>query len=216
MPADIAWIYASTRGGASDGAQAPLKANPQGEQLVAQGLPPYTEMTRRGLGWQVIDTSATAAVVVRPSTTAGVTLWNGETGATGKSYIIDRAWVFNLVTTAAISGYSIWGCVHPTGMTAPTADITAIKSMSGRSSYSGNARVDTAATVVDDGWFPLNTGTLTGGVTTAPSGTQVVALEGRIIIPPSAGFSINVVGTITGLTFTHGLSWYELYLPVNE
>lgn len=208
-------IMGFQRGGASDASFQFVRANFVQEQLVAQGVPPYVEMSRRGLGWQGMDTSATAAVVVRPSTTAGITLWNGETGAAAKSYIVDRAWIFNLVTTAAVSGFSLWGCVHPVGMAAPTADITAIKSMSGLSAYTGNARLDTNATVADDGWFPLSNTVLTGGVTTAPSGCITVALEGRIVIPPTAGFSIAAVATIVGLTFTHGLSWYELQVPAS-
>jgi hypothetical protein len=211
MPGDDSRLLGFQRGGASNEAFRYIRSNEEQELLTAQGLPPYTELSRRGRGWQVMNTSAIAGLVVRPSTVANLTLYNGETGATARSYVIDRAWAFNLVTTAAISGYSIWGCVHPAGMTAPTADITAIKGMNG-GTYAGSAIVDTGATVVDDGWFPLNTGTLTGGVTTAPSGAQVVDVGGRLIVRPTGGFSVQIVSTIVGLTFTSGFSWYEVLL----
>lgn len=198
-----------TNRGSAQGALLPFYRDEQGNQLVAAGLPPFAELARSGALWQVQDTSATAAVVVRPSTTAGLTLYNNEpTG--GKSYVLDAVMAFNLVSTAAISGYSIWVCVHPVGFTKPTADIVAIKSLSGKPSYTGFAVVDTAATVADDGWFPVGNPALTGGVTTAPSGAQTWEAQGRIVIPPTAAVSMNVVATITGLTFTHGFRWAEV------
>jgi hypothetical protein len=212
MPGDDSRLLGFQRGGASTEAFRYLRSNSEQELLTAQGLPPYTELSRRGRGWSAMTTAAVAGLVVRPDTVAKFTLWNGETGPTARSYVIDRVWAFNLVTTAAISGYSIWACVHPAGMAAVTADITAINSMNGGSAYTGSARLDVGATVADDGWFPLNTGTLTGGVTTAPSGAQVVDVGGRFIVQPTGGFSIQVVSTIVGLTFTTGLSWYEVLL----
>jgi hypothetical protein len=211
MPGDDSRLQGFQRGGSADATFRYVRSNEEQELLTAQGLPPYTELSRRGRGWQVMNTSALAGLVVRPSTVANLTVYNGETGATAKSYVIDRAWAFNLVTTAAISGYSIWACIHPAGMTAPTADITAIKGMNG-GTYAGAAIVDTGATVVDDGWFPINSGTLTGGVTTAPSGAQLANIEGRLIVPPTGALSIQVVSTIVGLTFTTGCSWYEVLL----
>ena len=211
MPEE-ARLYAAARGGTNDGVQRYVEATANRELLVSQGLPPYTEMTRLGDGWQVMDTSATAAVVVRPSTVAGLTLYNGN-AAGGASYIIDRAFVFNLVSTDAIADYSIWGCVHPAGFTAPTADITAIKGMSGNT-YAGNAIVDTGATVTDGGWFPLGDGDVgnPGGVT--PGGVAIVNVAGRLVIPPTGAFSINVVASLATWTFTHGISWYEQQLAL--
>ena len=154
MSQDDARLVGYQRGGSANEQFRYLRSNSEQEQLVSQGLPPYTELTRRGVGWQVMDTTATAAVVVRPSTVAGLTLYNGEVGATAKSYVIDRIFAFNLVSTDVIAGWSIWAAVHPT-MVAPTADITAIRSMNGKSAYAGAAIVDTGASVLDSGWFCL-------------------------------------------------------------
>jgi hypothetical protein len=212
MSQDDSRVVAFQRGGSAADQFRYARMNSEQELLTAQGLPPYAELSRRGRGYQAMSTSAIAGLVVRPDTVAKFTLFNGETGATAKSYIIDRVFAFNLVTTAAISGYSIWGCVHPATMAAPTADITAINSMNGGAAYSGAAIIDVGATVLDNGWFPLNSGTLTGGVTSAPSGAQVVDVDGRLIVPPHGGFSIQVVSTIVGLTFTTGCSWFEVEL----
>jgi hypothetical protein len=201
------------RGGASDGLYSSVRLNPQGELLTAQGLPPFAEMTRRGFGWQGMTTAGVAGLVVRPSTVALFTLWNGD--AT-KSLIIDRAWCFNLVSKAAAAYWSIWGCVHPAGMTKPTADITAIKSMSGKTAYTGAAVIDADATVVDNGWFPLSNQGASEPTGVLPSGTMIANIDGRLILPPTAGFSLQVVTSNVAETFTTGCSWYELYIPINE
>lgn len=203
-------LTALVRGG--DGSPRPLRSSAAGDLMTAAGLPPYTELARIGAGWAVMNTSALAALVVRPSTVAGLTLWNGDPV---KSYVIDRVGAFNLVTEDAIADWSVWGCVHPAGMTEPTADITAIKSYSGnRKAYPGHAVVDTGATVLDDGWFILDTaGSKVGNSGTTTPGTAVACdTGGRFILPPSAGFSINVVASTTGNTFTHMISWFELAL----
>jgi hypothetical protein len=211
--ADSVDLRAFQRGGSANDQFRYLRSDSEGGLQVSYSLPPYAELSRRGLGWQVMDTSATAALVVRPSTVAGLTLYNGETGATAKSYVIDRCFAFNLVSTDAIADWSLWATVHPT-MTAPTADITAIKSMSGLTAYTGAAIVDTGASVLDSGWFPIGSGHVgnPGGVT---PGTAIVAeVAGRLIVPPGGGISINVVASLVGWTFTHGFSWYEIELDV--
>ncbi len=185
------------------------------EQLVSQGFPPDLELTRRRKGWQVMNTSALAGLVVRPGTTANLTLYNGNTTASGIAMIVRRVFAFNLVTTAALSGWSIWGCIHPAGMTAPTADITTVNSTSGVTTYAGAAIVDTGATVVDNGWFPIGRPFMTGGVTTAPSGA-IAEDVGWLLIPPTGGMSLQVVSTITGLTFTTGFHFYETQVPLGD
>ena len=173
--------------------------------FIAHSLPPYTEMARQGQGGSAMNTTALAALVVRPSTVAMATLWNGE-GTGGKSYIIDRAFAHNLVGVAN-SSYGIWLCVHPAGMTKPTADITAIKGHSGKV-YNGLAVFDTGATVIDNGWFPW--GNSGHAVTvTVPGGQVEILVDGRLIVPPQAGISLSVVADTTSATFTSGFAWYE-------
>jgi hypothetical protein len=173
-------------------------------------------MSRRNLGWQVMNTSAVAGLVVRPSTTAHGTLYNNNTVASRVALVIDRVFAFNLVTTAAVSAWGLWACIHPVGRAADTADITAIKSMSGLSTaYGGGARFDNGATVTDDGWFPVTTqNILTSGVGVTPGASISIPIDGRFIIPPTAAISLAPVASIVGLTFTVGFSFYELDLPM--
>lgn len=207
MPGDDSRLQGFQRGGASGDAFRYVRSNENQELLTAQGLPPFTELSRLNYGWQVMDTSATAAVVVRPSTVAGLTLFNPA--AATVNFVIDRVGAFNLVTTDAVHAWGLWGCLHPS-MTAPTADITAIKGYSGRT-YAGGAIVDTGATVVDDGWFILSTAGVVGNPgTVTPGNSLVFDTGGRFIVPPGGGFSINVVASLVGDTFTHMISWWEI------
>ena len=214
MSYEDARVAGFQRGGTAANTFQFMRTNSEQEQIVAQGLPPYTEMTRRGLGWQGMTTAALAALVVRPSTLGNLTLWNGEVGPTAKSYVVDRVFAFNLVSTAAQARHGIWLCSHPAGMAAPTADITAIKSTNGKSAYTGLARLDTAATVVDDGWFPWGTGFTKGAGGVLPMGVISVNVEGRLIVPPQCSLCLHTVASLVGDTTTMGASWFEEQLSI--
>jgi hypothetical protein len=62
--------------------------NPRGDQCVAQGLPELTELTRMGWSWQVKNSTGLNSGTGLPTTTSGLTIWNGESD-TGKCYAID-------------------------------------------------------------------------------------------------------------------------------
>lgn len=195
-------------------AEAHVEGNDIHDVHVAQGLPAYTEMTRRGHGWQTIQIAATAGLVVRPSTTAALTLFNGESATGGKSYIVDRIFTHCLVSVAAQGRFMLWACIHPQGMTAPASELAAgatnLTGMSGRT-YSGNGVgvVNLALNCVDNGWFPVSSSVdweLTGVL---PGAGIVVPIEGRLIVPPQGGISLQVVCSNANGTFCSGLSWYE-------
>ena len=192
-------------------AEEKFQANEKGEQLVAQGLPPYTEMTRLGGGFSVIATAAVAALVVRPSTVAAITVFNNEL-ATGKSYIIDRIFTHCLVSGAEEGRFSLWACIHPSGMTAPTADIAAsatnLTSNSGKG-YAGRAIVDVGATVVDNGWYPWGDSKNYEPTGVLPGAAIAVEVAGRLIVPPQGAISLQVVASMADATFCSGLSLYE-------
>jgi len=187
-----------------------LEVNDIGDLFCAKGLPFYAETTRRGERWAVIATSAVACLVVRPSTVAAITVWNGESSG-GKAYIIDQVFTHNLVSDNVEGRYLLWACVHPQGMTKPTADLpasaTQLRGANGKH-YNGLAVVDVGATVVDNGWYPVSTSHTEVGAA-LPGGGIVVNIEGRLIVPPQGGISIQVVGSHTDATFCSGLSWYE-------
>lgn len=199
--------------GAGDDTEHSLFSDKRHNLLVAQGMPPYVEMSRVGLGVQAMNTAALAALVVRPSTVANFTIFNNEPEG-GKSYVMDRAFCFNLVSTAAEARYGMWLCVHPKGLVTPTNDITARGSYVGRANYGGRAIADTAMTVTDDGWFPWGTWASTEPTGVLPGGVLSVEIGGRIIVPPQCGVSTQVVASAVGDTFTTGFAWYEVQLDM--
>lgn len=200
------------RGGGS-GEEVDIRATRGGSLHIAQMLPSGALLTALGGSYQVMSVTAVAALVVRPDTTAAFTLFNDESGG-GKSYIVERAMAFNLVSTGAQTFAGIWLCVHPVGMTKPTADITAIKSLSGKSGYAGSAVLDTGATVIDDGWFPWGVSSEAEEAGVLPGGVMCADIRGRIIIPPQGGLSLHIVSGLVGDTFTHGFHWHEVQLDL--
>ena len=191
--------------------EAHVESNEIKDVMVAQGLPAYTEMTRRGFGFQVIQVAATAGIKTRPSTTAAITLWNGESTG-GKSYIVDRIFTHCLVSTGAEGRFMIWACIHPAGLAACTSEIaqsaTNLTGMSGRT-YSGNAIVELAKACTDNGWFPVSSSVDPEPTGVLPGAGICVPIEGRLIVPPTGAISLQVVAEATTSTFCSGLSWYE-------
>ena len=197
----------------SSGLYSPMQVHPDtNDLLVAQGLPEYAEITRLGGGYSAMATAAVAALVVRPTTVAMATLYNNESLG-GKTLIIDEAFAHNLVASAN-SAFSIWLCLHPVGMTAPTNDITVRNSHSGKVG-NGTTRTifDNGATVLDDGWFPWGVSGATVTITT-PGAVAIAPVHGRLQVPPTAGISLQVVATAAAGTFTAGFRWFEKTLTL--
>jgi len=161
----------------------------------------------KGYGWSAMATSAVAAVVVRPSTTAMATLYNNTT----KNFVIDRVFAHNLVAAAQCVA-TLWVCVHPIGMTAPTNDITVRNSSSGLEA-GAEGIFDNGATVVADGWFPWGNADTVVTVTT-PGGVLMADVAGRLVIPPTAAISMSVVASVNTATFCGGFNWFSV--PVAE
>ena len=205
------------RFGKDQGEEKAISVDPAGGQFVVQAGTPYAELTRLGGGYSVIATSALVGLVIRPSTVAQITLWNGE-DSDGKSYVIDRLFTHNLVSTSVLSFYAIWATVHPAGMAQPSADIPgSAVNLVGNSGkrYNGNAVVDVGATVIDNGWFPWTNSTEVTTAGALPGSHLVAEVAGRLIVPPSGGISLTVVCSLTStITFTTGLSWYEVQLDL--
>ena len=193
------------------GAYAAAQGNGYNEQLVAQGLPAYTEMSRQGAGWGTMATSAVAALVVRPSTVAAFEIFNGySTG--GMSLVIDRLFSHNLVTTAATEGWSLWACVT-SPKAAPTSGSFTVRGHTGKA-YGGAVIAAAGTTIVDSGWFPWTNGISTAGGGVTPFGAAVVNVEGRLIVPPQCSLCLHVVASLVGQTFCSGAQWYEASLTV--
>ena len=191
--------------------QASIALNQVAEQLVSFGLPPYTEATRRGIGWATMSTAAVAGLVVRPGTTAAFEIFNGYAAA-GKSLIIDRLFWFNLVSTNVIESFSGWAAVTA-AKAAVTSGSFVVRGSNGKA-YGGPVIAAASTTVLDSGWFPWGNAFSKGAGGVVPHGAISAEVNGRLIVPPQCSLCLHVVASLVGQTFTQGASWYEEQLTI--
>ncbi len=151
--------------------------------------------------------TAVAALVVRPTTVAAITFWNGE-NPLGKDLVLDRIFALNLVTTAAETFASLWYCVHE-AMSKPTNDIVTLLGTGDGRVQGSNVIVDQGATVINDGWFPAGIGSQAEAAGVLPGGLLEWEVKGRIKVPPGHGLSLHVVSGVVGDTFQPGAAWHR-------
>lgn len=183
------------------GVDVQVKATPGG---LLYTIPHSVIWTAKGYGYQAMATAAVAALVVRPTTTAMATLRNTSSN---KLVVMERVFAHNLVAVAE-SEYQLWLCVHPT-QAAVTNDITVRNSTNGGAAGGSQTHFDNGATVTDDGWFIWSPQGHTTTVTT-PGGNIYAEIGCRLIVPPGAGISAQVVAITTSATFTMGFHWFEV------
>ena len=161
-----------------------------------------------------ITTTAVPGLVIRPTTVALATIFNGE-GPGGKSLVIDRLFGFNLVTAGAQSMFSLWYCNHTQliNVAKPTNDIATLRGTGdGREPDVSTVRVDVGATVLDDGWFPCGNWGEGEEAGALPGAAIEWECNGRIIVRPKAALSLHVVAGTIGEDFTVGASWWRTQL----
>lgn len=196
---------AARKGGAADEFLFALQANEVKDLLVAQNLPPGTEATRQGKRWSMMSVAAIAGLVVRPSTTAALEIYNGYSE---KSLIVDRLFYFNLVSTNVVEGFSGWAMVT-LAKAAPTAEATALVKSANGGTYGGSVIGDFSTTVVDNGWYPWTNAYQKGAGGVVPFGAVIGEVGGRLIVPPGSSLCLHVVSSLVGQTFTMGAEWIE-------
>lgn len=181
-----------------------IKTTENGEQVVADISRIWTA---KGYGLQAMATTAVASLIVRPTTVAIATLYNN----TSKNFVIERVFAHNLVSIAN-GQFGIWLCVHPTGMTAPTNDITIRNRTDGQPAETQGI-FDNGATVNDNGWFPWGENS-TSVTATVPGSLAQALVEGKLIIPPTAGISASCVAQTAAVTVCMGFHWFSV--PVTD
>lgn len=191
--------------------------NNRGDQIVSQALPERTEIVRLGDSWQVMTSSAQAPLTALPTTTGALNLWNGE-GANGKSYIIDRVQVSEIVVDATQSNMTaVFACLVRPPVATPTDAALTIRSLSGRT-YGGRARTTAAASVTNDGWFPIGT---SAPVAAAAAGSAWkvtdIPINGLYIVPPGGQFCVAAAKVAATAGQCHfSIVWHEAQLIIKS
>lgn len=205
------------RGGASSGKDFAIESNENNDLLVAQGLPPYTDLTRRGLRWKVKTATAFTNLVVLPTTLANLEIKNNTTNS---SMVIDTIWGWQIIGSAVAEGYAIFAQVGAAVI--GSIDTLVVYSANGRPSYtsgvSAPVSTDTEQTVAANGWEQFPGSTATKALNAATPGAGLVGqVDGRLIVPPGKALHIAVTGSVATATGWHaGAAWYMLPSLTNE
>ena len=166
--------------------------------------------------WRSNETALAAAVTAVPTTTAGITFWNGEPEG-GKSLLFLAVYAIQGGTPGEINS---WGMVHQlsdlaTGTVDPspgaildTSDVVvSYKGNAGK--YGGAVVVDIGETVLNDRWAPI--GNSTNTVVISLTGTQTFfPLSPVIEAPPGAMYSLMGISAAVDVTLRMGAVWVEL------
>jgi len=188
--------------------------NPRGEFIMVQGLPELAELVRQGNSWWTALTTGLAAATALPTTTAGLSLWNGDVA--GVEYVIDSfGSVEEVIDATQADETAICSCLNITPVTAPVNAALAIHSQSGLT-YGGKARTVSGATVVNDGWdFHGTTAPLASAVAGANWKVNEVQLRGGKIVKSQGMFSVNAVkaGAAAAAQQFFFIRWHEVLLP---
>lgn len=191
--------------------------NSRGDQIIAQGLPELTEIVRLGDSWQVQLATGVAPLTALPTTTAGLTLWNGEP-ADGKSYIIDSITCYEGVVDATQSNMTtLFVMNNKTPVTAPVDAALVIRSLSGRL-YGGRARTVAGGTVVNDGWFPCGSSAPAAAAAAGSAWKSTdIPLRGLYIVPPGGAFNVHAAkAAATAAQCFFAIRWHEVKLIIKS
>jgi hypothetical protein len=192
------------------------------EVLVVQALPPLAELVKLGNSWQALYQTGVAATTAVPTTTSLLSLTNGETGANAKSYLIETFGTYEGVVDATQTDVTMImamlnksGSANPSAGTVVTTANGAIQSLSGKGSYGGNATIRSAATVVNDGWFPHQTiGSMAAAAAGANFKVNEVFCNGLYIVRPGGAFSLYAVKAAAAAALQQFafVRWHEVQL----
>jgi len=207
-------VRGTTIPNSADSSESQLAMTPRGDGIVVQGLPALAELVRHGGSWQILSAVAAALTAV-PSTTAGHSLWNGETGANAKVYVIDSFGVVEVVTDATQqNSLALFAAMEP-GVFAAPADAGLTKaSLSGRVAGMTSARTIAGATVAGV-WTPH--GPSAPGATAFAGAVWRVhefQANGLYMVRPQGLFSIAAAKTVaTASQLRYFIRWHEVLLP---
>lgn len=196
----------------SDMTERAMQLNERQELLTAQGMPQFTEMSRKGNGFSLRTSTAFAPVAAAPTTTAALEIFNNTLGANAQVLVVKDLFAFQLLSTAATQTYGIWAMVT-TQKAAPTAATLNIYSLSGAPLLTATAASfiipAVGTTVVDNGWTPYGSVQSWGTAAATPGNSWDAPVDGGLLVPPGCSLCVTVAGSIaTASSFQVGARFY--------
>ena len=194
-----------------------LHINPRGDLIVTQGLPELAEICRLGNSWQASYGTGVTALAALPTTTAHLSLYNGEP-ANGNCYVIDTIGCWSAVQDVTQGQNTALFAMNnriTSAYSRPTASAMNIASLLGKGAYGGNAVFANSLGVVNDGWFP-HQGPGVGSVTAVGGAIWKVTeanVRGLYLVRPGGLFNIAAVqggagGGVSGMFYY--MRWHEV------
>jgi len=207
-------VRGTTIPNSADSSEDQLTITPRGDLVMAQSLPPLAELVRHGGSWQILGASLAALTAV-PTTTAGHSLWNGETGNNAKIYLIDSFGCVEIITDATQqNSLALFAAVEPGEFASPTDAGLTKASLSGRAAGGTNAKTVASATVAGV-WTPH--GPSAPGATAFAGAVWRVhefQANGLYMVRPKGLFSIAAAKTVaTASQIRYFIRWHEVLLP---
>lgn len=222
MPTPVSF-FGRVRGALRDvyatGEQQPVSAD-GAELITVLGMPELTEIVRQGNSWQAIFTTGVAAATAIPTTTSLLSMNNFETGNGAKSYVIDSFGTYEGVVDATQTDVTmIMAMMNKKGSAQASAGtaFSTVQSLSGKGTYGGAAILRSAATVVNDNWFPHQTlGSMAAAAAGANFKVNEVFPRGLYIVPPGGSFSFAAVKAAAAAALQQFafIRWHEVMLTL--
>lgn len=206
---DISAVLQAFRRGSNE--KVNVAASPAGALLVTNYGLPYARWAAEGKGYKAIEATATAGVAALPTTTAGLTLQNGEAD-NGKWYVIHSIFATLEASAAAVETAYLAHCVGMNRVAAATRDLalTSVKPLlGGAGPYAGLAILDLGATVIDDLWSPASN-IVSNAVASNSEFSVWQLIDGLVILKPQAQYSLEICATTAGVTGRLGMAWFEV------
>jgi hypothetical protein len=184
-----------------------------GDAIVAQGLPPLTELARLGLGWSTRTPLANAfqPVAAMPTTLANLVLYNGHAS---KALVVTNVWAVAATSVGAATSLTLLAQISNTGVAAPTDNTAALITSRSGKTYGGSTKraIANSAFAVADRWTVV--GESPGHPSTAIGAGAFADLQGGWVVPPAATFCVNLVASTAGGTMLQGVDWFEVDLDL--
>ena len=176
-----------------------LAANGANELLVAQGLPPYTEMAARYDTWQIQTSTLLAPLNAVPTTTAALEIWCNI--SSDDTFIVESLFADQILGTAAAQAYAIYACVSAAKAVPSLTALTVTNVMGDSGSYTsavGSPLVTgVGTTVVANGWRPYGVSPGSALQAATPMHSWEAPINGRLLVRPGRSLFLHIVGSLT-------------------